>query len=141
MCCTRSVYSWDIVIHRVGSKLFFDRRPTSDLDYPTVSETAIEPPQEEGNTINSPRNLAIEAMYINRNFSQQVLKMGEEKFSFDHPNTPFAEDDASEASNIASVGYRQVELRTLKSHLCVCVHLLAREHQISVWVCRSKRQP
>ncbi|PVD39398.1 hypothetical protein C0Q70_02028 [Pomacea canaliculata] len=32
MCCTRSSYSWDIVVHRVGSKLFFDKRDDSDFD-------------------------------------------------------------------------------------------------------------
>ena len=74
MCCTRSSYSWDIVIQRVGNKLFFDKRDDSDFDLLTVSETATEPPQDEGNSINSPRNLALEATFINHNFSQQVLK-------------------------------------------------------------------
>lgn len=44
-------------------------------DLLTVSETANEPPQEEGNSFNSPRNLAMEATYINHNFSQQCLRM------------------------------------------------------------------
>ena len=44
-------------------------------DLLTVNETAIEPPQEEGNHMNSPRNLALEATFINHNFSQQCLKM------------------------------------------------------------------
>ena len=43
-------------------------------DLLTVSETANETPQDEGNSINSPRNLALEATFINHNFSQQVLK-------------------------------------------------------------------
>lgn len=75
MCCTRSSYSWDIVVHRVGSKLFFDKRDDSDFDLLTVSETASEPPQDEGASINSPRNLALEATFINHNFSQQVLRV------------------------------------------------------------------
>lgn len=161
MSCTRSVYSWDIIVQRVGSKLFFDKRDNSDFgeekswkksvivvslsflyafvcflffliyvsvprlrhleqtgcfnmlltvrvlpilicfsmggrdslkqiqilpmynslwlvlfsDLLTVSETANEPPQEEGNSFNSPRNLAMEATYINHNFSQQCLRM------------------------------------------------------------------
>ena len=74
MCCSRSSYSWDIVVQRVGNKLFFDKRDDSDFDLLTVSETATEPPQDEGNSINSPRNLALEATFINHNFSQQVLK-------------------------------------------------------------------
>lgn len=40
-----------------------------------MSETANEPPQDEGNSFNSPRNLAMEATYINHNFSQQCLRM------------------------------------------------------------------
>lgn len=44
-------------------------------DLLTVSETANEPPQDEGNSFNSPRNLAMEATYINHNFSQQCLRM------------------------------------------------------------------
>ena len=43
-------------------------------DLLTVSETAAEPPQDEGNSLNSPRNLALEATFINHNYSQQVLK-------------------------------------------------------------------
>lgn len=45
------------------------------LDLLTVSETATEPPQEEGANLNSPKNLALEATFVNHNFSQQVLKM------------------------------------------------------------------
>lgn len=104
MCCTRSTYSWDIIVQRVGNKLFFDKRDDSEFDLLTVSETANEPPQEEGaNNINFPRNLALEATFINHNFSQQVLKMGEEKHAFDKPN-PFAGEE--EEPVIASVGYR-----------------------------------
>lgn len=43
-------------------------------DLLTVSETATEPPQDEGQGINTPKNLALEATFINQNFSQQVLK-------------------------------------------------------------------
>ncbi len=31
MCCTRSVYSWDVIVQRVGKKLFFDKRDGSDF--------------------------------------------------------------------------------------------------------------
>ncbi|EGW13968.1 Eukaryotic translation initiation factor 3 subunit D [Cricetulus griseus] len=104
MSCTRSVYSWDIVVQRVGSKLFFDKRDNSDFDLLTVSETANEPPQDEGNSFNSPRNLAMEATYINHNFSQQCLRMGRERYNFPNPN-PFVEDDMDK-NEIASVAYR-----------------------------------
>lgn len=103
MCCTRSVYSWDIVVNKFGKKLFFDKRDDSDFDLLTVSETATEPPQEEGANLNSPKNLALEATFVNHNFSQQVLKMGEDRFDMPKPN-PFAQDE--EPSEIASVAYK-----------------------------------
>lgn len=31
MCCTRSLHSWDIIVQRVGKKLFFDKRDDSDF--------------------------------------------------------------------------------------------------------------
>ncbi|KAK5884536.1 hypothetical protein CesoFtcFv8_018347 [Champsocephalus esox] len=104
MCCTRSVNSWDIIVQRVGNKLFFDKRDNSDFDLLTVSETANEPPQDEGNSFNSPRNLAMEATYINHNFSQQCLRMGGERHKFPNPN-PFVEED-TDKSEVASVAYR-----------------------------------
>lgn len=36
MCSPRSMYSWDIVVQRVGNKLFFDKRDAS-FDLLTVS--------------------------------------------------------------------------------------------------------
>ena len=106
MCATRSVISWDIVVQKVGSKLFFDKREESEFDLLTVNETAAEPPyyHEDGtNSINWPRNLALEATFINHNFSQQVLKIGEEKYEFEHPN-PFVSED--QEGEVASVAYR-----------------------------------
>jgi len=99
MCCTRSVHSWDVIVQRVGKKLFFDKRDNSDFDLLPVYETTQEEMKEEG--INSPNNLAVEATYINQNFSQQCLKKSE-SHSFEHPN-PFAEESSEE---VASVGYR-----------------------------------
>lgn len=101
MCSIRSNYSWDVIVQKVGGKLFFDKRDDSEFDLLTVSETSNEPPQEEG--INSPRNLALEATFINHNFSQQVLKMGEEKHKFEEPNPFISEDEVGE---VASVAYR-----------------------------------
>jgi translation initiation factor 3 subunit D len=103
MCCTRSVYSWDIVVNRFKKRLIFDKRDKSDFDFLTVNETASNPPNEEANHINSSRNLSLEATFINKNFSQQVLKTGEEKFSFDRPY-PFADEE--ENCELASIGYR-----------------------------------
>ncbi|XP_046863496.1 eukaryotic translation initiation factor 3 subunit D-like [Xenia sp. Carnegie-2017] len=107
MTCTRSVYSWDIIAHRVGSKLFFDMRDESAFDLLTVNETAVETPIDDNaeKSINSTTNLGLEATFINQNFSQQVLKRSEEKEKFDKPN-PFIAEDNEEEEKVASVGYR-----------------------------------
>merc|ERR1711981_1491117 len=100
MCCTRAMYSWDIVVQKIGGKIFLDKRDNTEFDLLTVSETAAEPPQDEGSSLNSPRNLALEATFINHNFSQQVLKPETEKHKFPEEN-PFAEaeDPEEETSN------------------------------------------
>lgn len=105
MCAPRSVLSWDLVVQRVGDKLFFDKRDESDFDLLTVHETATEFPfvEDPANSVNSPRHLALEATYINFNFSQQVLKMGEVKHEFPNPN-PFVDKD--ETQEVSSVAYR-----------------------------------
>lgn len=72
MCAPRSVYSWDIVVQRVGNKLFFDKRDGSQLDMLSVNETAQESLPEAKEDINSAPALSVEATFINQNFSQQV---------------------------------------------------------------------
>lgn len=42
MCAAKSVYSWDVVVTRVGDKLFFDKREGSTIDLLSVNETAPE---------------------------------------------------------------------------------------------------
>ncbi len=56
-------------------------------DYLTVSETAKEPPQDEDG-INCPQNLAVEATYVNQNFSQQMLIVSQFIFSKRVVNVP-----------------------------------------------------
>lgn len=107
MTCGRSKYSWDIVVQRVGDHLFFDKRDDSQFDFLTVSETAKEPPQEESG-INSPPSLAMEATYINQNFSQQTLVEGKgQVYRLKEPN-PFA---GEESGQVASVAYRYMKWR------------------------------
>ena len=86
-------------------QVFLDKRDNTEFDLLTVSETAAEPPQEEGANLNSPRNLALEATFVNHNFSQQVLRSDGEKYKFDMEN-PFV--DADEEGEVASVAYRSV---------------------------------
>lgn len=100
MTLNRSIYSWDIVITREGDKAFFDKRASSNLNYLQVSETSPDPPSPVDDVkINTPDSLAVEATYINHNYSQQVLRQGP-KVKFSHPN-PFYEDDGSEMPSTA----------------------------------------
>lgn len=108
MSATRSVNSWDIIAHRVGNKLFFDKRDSSGFANPidsiTVSETAQDPPPFEGGSLNNAKELATEALFINQNFRRQVLKLNEEPFKYDHSRVPF--DDEEESG--AEIAYKYV---------------------------------
>jgi translation initiation factor 3 subunit D len=109
MCATRSVASWDVIVTRFGDKIFFDKRDDSAFELLTVNETAADPPfvDEDGkNSINSPLNLSLEATYINHNFSQQVLKLGDngQRFAFENPN-PFLEESMKDVEE-PSVAYK-----------------------------------
>eukprot|EP00116_Pleurobrachia_bachei_P002791 sb/3463053/ len=97
MTCPRSYYSWDIIIQRIGSKLFFDKRDDSDFDHLTVNETANDLPSGDGGT-NSMHKLGLEATWINQNFSQQCLKREQKTFS--RPNPFISKEDKVEPSSV-----------------------------------------
>ncbi|KAK6732456.1 hypothetical protein RB195_016689 [Necator americanus] len=105
MTAPRSVYSWDIVAHRVGDKLFLDKRDTGGISNPvdalTVSETSGDPPSFEGAGINNAKDLATEALFINQNFRRQVLKRQEHPYVMAHPRAPFEEEGGE-----SGCGYR-----------------------------------
>lgn len=83
--CTRTAYSWDVVVKRVGSKLF-DKRDNSDSHLLTVSEKAKEPPRDEGNSFNSPGNLAMEVTCIkHKQLLPAMPENGERKIQFPQP--------------------------------------------------------
>uniref|UniRef100_A0A915Q339 Eukaryotic translation initiation factor 3 subunit D n=1 Tax=Setaria digitata TaxID=48799 RepID=A0A915Q339_9BILA len=114
MAATRSVYSWDVIAYRVGDKLFFDKRDTGGFSNPvdalTVSETSPDAPNSDDTTsINHPRNLATEALYINQNFRRMVLKRNEEPFKYDNPRLPFDEGD-TDADSCVAYKYRSWNL-------------------------------
>lgn len=98
MTCPRSYYSWDIIIQRVGSRLFLDKRDDSDFDLLTVNETANDLPATDGGS-NSLNKLSLEATYINQNFSQQCLKRDTKAFK--RPNPFVNDDDDNEPSSVA----------------------------------------
>eukprot|EP01095_Lingulamoeba_sp_RSL-Kostka_P007156 TRINITY_DN224_c6_g1_i1.p1 TRINITY_DN224_c6_g1~~TRINITY_DN224_c6_g1_i1.p1 ORF type:complete len:564 (+),score=218.63 TRINITY_DN224_c6_g1_i1:29-1693(+) len=110
MCCPLSFFSWDIIVQKVGGKLFFDKRENSEFDYLTVNEGATNLPNEENNSINSQRNLSREATAINQHFTQQVLDPTNESYSFEQ-ESPFESEDEQE---IAHVGYRYRKFRLSK---------------------------
>lgn len=78
MAAPRSVYSWDIVVQKVGGMIFLDKRNDSNIDMLTVSETALDAPTlaEDIEEFNYPEALSQEATAINQNFSQQILRSG-----------------------------------------------------------------
>jgi len=88
MACPRSTLPWDILIHRVGSRLFFDKRDNSLFDFVTVNETASELPYEDKDSINSTHSLMQEATYINQNFPQQILQRNQKRRDYEKGN-PF----------------------------------------------------
>lgn len=81
MASPRSVYSWDIVVQKLGDAIFFDKRNDSNLDLLTVNETSLDAPvnPEELEAYNHPDKLAEEATAINQNFSQQVVVQSEQR--------------------------------------------------------------
>ena len=68
-----------------------------------MSETAAEPPQDEANSLNSHRNLALEATFINHKFSQQVLKGIKIVISGRLNNKPRSKSSVSILGNIPTV--------------------------------------
>ncbi|KAL8137220.1 hypothetical protein V2J09_003221 [Rumex salicifolius] len=130
MCSPRSVYGWDIVVQKVGNKLFLDKRDGSQLDLLAVHETSQEPLPEAKDDINSAYSLSVEAAYINQNFSQQVLLREGNKVAFDEQN-PFA----NEGEEVASVAYRYRRWK-----LADDMFLIARCELQSVLELNSQRQ-
>ena len=79
LCAHRSVYSWDIVITKSKGTLTLDKRVKSLVDFWTVAETGNEQGlqfdiKDDGSIpVNHPTALALEATFVNQNFSQHVL--------------------------------------------------------------------
>lgn len=105
MVAPRAVQSWDIVVQRIGGKLFFDKRDGSMVDFVTVNETSHDAPKDEKNltgedVVNSLQQLSLEATSINSNFAQMVSA----KDSYAYPEqNPFLEDAETP---VAPAGYR-----------------------------------
>ena len=109
MAAPRSAFSWDLVVNRVGDKLFLDKRSDCSTDYVTCMETANDFGDEDKESVNHPFKLMQEATYINQAFSQQVLSKTEKPIEFENPRGPFVEDD-SEVPAPVSYRYRTFTL-------------------------------
>jgi len=104
VAAARSVYSWDVVVSKIGNKLIFDKRDGSLIDFLTVNETAQDPPNaDDKDSMNGPVKLGQEASCINQNFSQMVLDPEVAMESLEHPN-PFEDED--EPGSVAAGAYR-----------------------------------
>lgn len=111
MMAPRGVASWDVVVQRVGDKLFFDKRDGSLMDVLSVNETAHDPPRDEKSllpgeeVINSAQALALESTLVNQNFSQTVLTRGK-RHTYGEAN-PFMGDDVTEEAPSVAYRYRK----------------------------------
>lgn len=73
MSASQSRISWHLIFHKVNDRLFMDKNNGTSVDLITVDETSKEPPLSDNPVrINRPAELAVEALKINQNFSQQV---------------------------------------------------------------------
>ncbi|RKP39984.1 eukaryotic translation initiation factor 3 subunit D, partial [Dimargaris cristalligena] len=112
MCTTRTAYPWDIIVNRVGDKLYLDKRTGGPLDFVTVNENAADPPIESSDkdAVNTPSALAMEATRINREFAMQVVDPAQ-KIDMAEPN-PFHDDSADERPASAAYRYRLFDIST-----------------------------
>lgn len=115
MCAPRSVYSWDLIITRLGNKIYLDKRDGSSLDMVSVNENAADAPLEasEGNKdlINFPGALALEATFINHNFANQTVMESEtSKFDMPHENPFYNPSEETEPLASKAYKYRRFDL-------------------------------
>lgn len=115
MCAPRSVYSWDLVITKQGSKIYLDKRDGSSLDMVSVNENAADAPLEasEGNkdSINFPGALALEATFINHNFANQTVMESEtSKLEMQNENPFYNPSEETEPLASKAYKYRRFDL-------------------------------
>ncbi|KAL3927423.1 MAG: hypothetical protein SGPRY_002827 [Prymnesium sp.] len=92
MAAGRSSFSWDIIVNRVGDKLFLDKRVDCPIDYVTCNETAHDTGDEDKESMNHPAKLMQEATFT------------EEPCRFSDPTNPFSSGGSDETP--APVGYK-----------------------------------
>lgn len=97
MAAPRSAFSWDLVVNRVGDKLFLDKRSECSTDFVTNMETANDFGDEDKDSVNNHFKLMQESTYINQMFSQQVLSKTEKPIELEEPRGPFSAPDEAPA--------------------------------------------
>lgn len=112
MVSPRSVQSWDIVVQRIGGKLFLETRDGASVNLPTVNETSHDAPKDEKvlqpeEAVNSLQSLAKEADTINHNFSQAILTPESQGTLELGESDPFEDEDEDLARASAAYRYRK----------------------------------
>lgn len=101
MTCTRSVIPWDLIVEKVGKKLFFDVREGTNFERLTVSETLAD--QNESSKTSQSNILCEEATRVNLGFMQQVLLKNESGVKFAEP---LDNSLTSPGEEVGQIGYR-----------------------------------
>lgn len=100
MSASQSRISWHLIFHKVNDRLFMDKNNGTSVDLMTVDETSKEPPLSDNPVrINRPAELAVEALKINQNFSQQVFGKSATTVKT-YPPAPFVESKDSPAAKV-----------------------------------------
>ncbi|KAJ2716350.1 hypothetical protein H4R19_000702 [Coemansia spiralis] len=116
MAATVSASAWDVVVNRVGDKLYLDKRDGGPLDFPSVNENADEPPADatdKERPINSAPMLASEARDINRNFIRQLTSKDSIDYGNENPFNQSAGD--GDALDDAAYRYRLLDFSAKKA--------------------------
>mmetsp|Transcript_56284 Transcript_56284/g.89653 ORF Transcript_56284/g.89653 Transcript_56284/m.89653 type:complete len:601 (+) Transcript_56284:55-1857(+) len=136
MCCVRSKYSFDIVINKIGDKIFLDER-SRNLSLESVDETSQNRPTKKGTSkINQYTALAAEATWINHVFKEQLVHHRLEYTQRLKRSHPFANEmqgaggkkgrknnkGAASSAQVASAAfiYNQYEVTDNMSIVCRC---------------------
>jgi len=110
VAAARSVYSWDIVVSKIGNKIIFDKRDGSQIDFLSVNETAQEAPSaDDKDSMNGPVKLGQEASCINQNFSQMMVDPDIPIEELEQPN-PFEDEENPGSVAAGAYRYRKITL-------------------------------
>ncbi|EGD73395.1 hypothetical protein PTSG_05090 [Salpingoeca rosetta] len=115
MVAARSFYSWDVIVHKEGERLVFDKREKSRLDYLTVNENGPNPHfSTDPRHPNHQLNLNREATFVNQHFQEQCWS--KETVSMGNP------DPTNAARHKVGYRYRLWDLEDDVTMLVRCTH-------------------